>query len=139
MEKREFLEKLRRALNGRLASEEVFDTVSYYEDYINIQVRMGREEAEVLESLGDPRLIARTIVETDKRRSSKANSRRILRRKGEKREYPPVSVWVWLALILIASVMMIVATFRVLRALWPFVVVVIVATFFAKMFQDRFR
>ena len=39
--------------------------IRYYEDYIQSQVRNGRTEKEVLEELGDPRLIARTLLATD--------------------------------------------------------------------------
>jgi len=44
MEKQEFLDKLRLALNGRVAPEVLTDTVNYYEDYINTQVRLGKSE-----------------------------------------------------------------------------------------------
>lgn len=64
MEKQEFLEMLRLALNGRVSAEIVADNVRYYEDYINIEVRKGRSEEEILAQLGDPRLLARTIVQT---------------------------------------------------------------------------
>ena len=64
MGKQEFLEKLRMALNGRVSAGIVTDNVKYYEDYINIEIRKGRSEEEILEHLGDPRLIARTIVQT---------------------------------------------------------------------------
>ena len=64
MSKQEFIDRLRAALNGRIAPEQVQENVLYYEDYINTQIRMGRSEEEVLDSLGDPRLIAKTIVET---------------------------------------------------------------------------
>lgn len=64
MGKREFLEKLRTALGGRVSAEVVAENVRYYEDYINIEVRRGRSEEEVLNQLGDPRLIARTIIQT---------------------------------------------------------------------------
>lgn len=39
--------------------------VRYYEDYIQSQVQKGRSEEEVLRQLGDPRLIARTLLDTD--------------------------------------------------------------------------
>ena len=39
--------------------------VRYYEDYIQSQVRSGRDEQQVLDELGDPRLIARTLLDTD--------------------------------------------------------------------------
>ena len=65
MNKQEFVDRLRMALNGRVSPGLVMDNVNYYEDYINTEIRKGRTEEEVLESLGDPRLIARTIIQTN--------------------------------------------------------------------------
>ena len=48
MEKQEFLDKLRLALNGKVAPETVSDTVRYYEEYISTEVRMGKNEEEVM-------------------------------------------------------------------------------------------
>ena len=59
MNKQDFIDRLRMALNGRVSPGLVMDNVNYYEDYINTEIRKGRTEEEVLESLGDPRLIAR--------------------------------------------------------------------------------
>ena len=64
MNKQEFLENLRLALNGRVSPGVVTENLSYYEDYINMEIRKGRSEEEVLTGLGDPRLLARTIVQT---------------------------------------------------------------------------
>lgn len=64
MSKQEFIDRLRAALNGRISPNLVIENVNYYEDYINTQIRMGQTEDEVLKKLGDPRLIARTIIET---------------------------------------------------------------------------
>ena len=64
MTKREFLESLRLALGGKVTSAQLTENLEYYEDYINTETRKGRDEGEVLSELGDPRLIARTIVET---------------------------------------------------------------------------
>lgn len=65
MGKQEFLEILRLALSGRVSAEIVADNIRYYEDYINIEIRKGRSEEEILAQLGDPRLLARTIIQTN--------------------------------------------------------------------------
>jgi uncharacterized membrane protein len=63
VEKQEFLDKLRTALSGEVSSKLVTDNVRYYDDYIVTQIRMGKSEEEVLGELGDPRLIAHTIID----------------------------------------------------------------------------
>lgn len=63
MTKQEFLDRLRRSLHGKVSPGQVAENLQFYEDYINTEVRKGASEAEVLAGLGDPRLLARTIVE----------------------------------------------------------------------------
>ena len=65
MSRREFLEILRSQLSGQMSQGKAAAHVRYYEDYIQSQVHNGRSEEEVLAELGDPRLIARTLLDTD--------------------------------------------------------------------------
>ena len=65
MSRREFLEVLRGQLSGQMAQGRAAAHVRYYEDYIQSQVRNGRSESDVLAELGDPRLIAKTLIDTD--------------------------------------------------------------------------
>ena len=65
MNRTEFLETLRSQLEGQMHEGKVAAHVRYYEDYIQSQVRGGRSEQDVLTELGDPRLIARTLLDTD--------------------------------------------------------------------------
>ena len=62
MSRREFLEILRSQLSGQMSQGKAAAHVRYYEDYIQSQVHNGRSEEEVLAELGDPRLIARTLI-----------------------------------------------------------------------------
>ncbi|MDE7287545.1 MAG: DUF1700 domain-containing protein [Lachnospiraceae bacterium] len=63
MTKTEFMTQLHRALNGRLGSVEAAPHVEYYQQYIEIEVRGGRTEEEVIDELGSPRLIAKSIAD----------------------------------------------------------------------------
>ena len=67
MNKSEFIEKLQRVLAGGLDSAQVAENVRYYQEYIDSEVRRGRSEREVLDQLGDPRLLAKSIIEANKR------------------------------------------------------------------------
>ena len=64
MSRQEFLDGLRTALNGEVAPSVIRDNLSYYEGYISYEMKKGRREEDVLDGLGDPRLIARTIIDT---------------------------------------------------------------------------
>lgn len=63
MNKVEFLQGLQEALSGEVPPTVVRENLRYYDDYIAIEVKKGRNESEVLEELGAPRLIARTIID----------------------------------------------------------------------------
>lgn len=63
MNKNEFLRKLKKILSYDLPLRLVEKNLAYYRSYIEEEVRKGRSESEVLKELGDPRLIARTIID----------------------------------------------------------------------------
>ena len=65
MTKNEFLEGLRKALGNDLNRETVQENVAYYDGYINVQVNLGRTEEEVTADLGDPWVIAQTIIDAE--------------------------------------------------------------------------
>lgn len=65
MNKKEFLDILYEQLSGQIPEGNVAAHVQYYRNYIEDAVTQGRTEAEVLNELGDPRLIARTLLDTD--------------------------------------------------------------------------
>jgi uncharacterized membrane protein len=62
----EFLSLYREALDGKVSDQIINDNISYYRSYINGEVRKGRTEEEVLKSLGDARLLAKTTEESTK-------------------------------------------------------------------------
>ena len=68
MTKQEFLDTLGRALNRELSEQEVLDNLRYYDTYIEQEKAKGKTEDQVLMGLGDPRLIARTILQVDEQR-----------------------------------------------------------------------
>ena len=74
MSKQEFLDTLRRALARELSESEVADNINYYWNYIEQQIASGKSEEQVLAELGDPRLIARTILQVDQRKEEAADS-----------------------------------------------------------------
>lgn len=65
MSRNEFLAKLKEALEMDLSSQKVEEQVAFYHQYMNEEIGKGRTEAEVLEELGDPWVIARNILSTE--------------------------------------------------------------------------
>lgn len=68
MNKQEFLDTLAKALRRELSDREVMDNIQYYDNYIEQEKRNGKSESEVLAGLGDPRLIAKTILQVEEQR-----------------------------------------------------------------------
>lgn len=145
MNKREFLEKLRQALIGRVASSVVAENVKYYEDYINVEVRKGRSEEEVLNQLGDPRLIARTIAETNggSRSTEGGNSSSDSRYEHSSddntsylRRQFRVPGWMVLILLLVVVVVVLSFVFSVVTALLPVLLPILGVVFLVKLFRD---
>lgn len=63
MTKQEFLQGLRSELDGRVPYSVIQENLNYYDTYINGEVSRGVSEEQVIEELGGPRIIARTIVD----------------------------------------------------------------------------
>ena len=62
MTKTDFLEILRRNISQVNDYNYVNECIDYYDTYINTQINKGKTEDVVLEELGDPKLIAKSIV-----------------------------------------------------------------------------
>ena len=74
MDRNEFVSTLRAVLTGEVPASVVEDNVRYYDAYISQEIAGGKSEKEVLEMLGDPRLIARTIIDTQGQGSGNSGS-----------------------------------------------------------------
>lgn len=143
MSRQEFIDRLRAALNGRIPAAQVEDTVNYYQDYINTEIRKGRTEEDVLQSLGDPRLIARTIVQT----SGTSENGYYQESAGERytdtaynmhNMHRGVRIPGWLMAILVILLMLLIISvvFSVLSFLAPFLIVFFAVVFLVKLFRD---
>ena len=64
MSKNEFIQGLEAALSDNVPPETVRENLIYYRDYIRTELEKGRTEQDIMDELGDPRLIARTIMDT---------------------------------------------------------------------------
>ena len=63
MTRRQFMEELRSSLEGMVSQSVIQENLNYYENYINEQIRNGKNEQDVLNELGNPRLIAKSIID----------------------------------------------------------------------------
>lgn len=153
MSKQEFVDRLRTALSGKISPALVEENARYYEDYINTQVRLGETEKAVLESLGDPRLIARSIVAAESVKTESGESgqeysgtEKGAGRRGMVRRHlrltnlpswalPALAAGTLLIFFLILGVIFRLAL-HMLAWLWPVIAIVMIIFFFIKLFRD---
>lgn len=64
MTRQEFLHELQIALQGEIDQAAVNENIRFYDNYIMEESRKGKTEEEVTAQLGNPRLIAKTIIDT---------------------------------------------------------------------------
>lgn len=157
MTKQEFIDRLRAALNGRIPTAKVSDTINYYEDYINTEIRKGRSEDEVLASLGDPRLIAKTIIQTSSDTDttaqsagySRGNQESAYQNKGYQGDYGRYSDggyngmkttripgWLLAIIVIIVVLIGISIIFSLLSFLAPLIIVMVAVLLMIKLFRD---
>lgn len=74
MSREEFLTELRKALQGRVSQQTVNDNLRYYEEYILAESHKGKTEAEVIAALGNPRLLAKSIIDAENATEEKATA-----------------------------------------------------------------
>lgn len=72
MNRYDFLKQLEEQLQGSVSNQELRDSIQYYREYIEDEMRKGKTEEEVLAFLGTPNGIAKSII--DAKGSSESNS-----------------------------------------------------------------
>lgn len=63
MTKQDFLESLRCTLNGNISPATVEEHIRFYDGYFRTEASKGKSEAEIAAGLGEPRILARTLID----------------------------------------------------------------------------
>ena len=149
MEKQEFLDNLRKKLSGNLSSYDVEDNIRYYDDYISGVVQQGKTEEQVIEEIGSPLLVAKTIIDTygvSGGRSSKQNENPAYKNEysGEEEAGPQgfqanydekgwdirygkmkVNTWYWKLLAIVVVVVVLVIILSIIGSIVSFILPVV--------------
>lgn len=64
MSKEEFLRRLEEALAGEVPVSVIRENVEYYGGYISQEMAKGRTVDEIVEEIGEPHIVARTIIDS---------------------------------------------------------------------------
>ena len=152
MTQRDFIDKLKNSLSGKVSTGTLQDNVVYYEQYFAGELRKGKTEEEVCASLGSPQLIAKSILEAEKFQSDteyrsdyegeayerqtyyNTDNRRMFTRKG-------IHLPGWCMLIIAVAVFFFVISLviSVFSALAPIIVPICIVVFIVHIFQNNFR
>lgn len=146
MDKREFIDRLRGALSGNIPGNLVEENVKYYEDYINSQIRLGYPEADVLETLGEPRFLAKSIILANSQNGTQNNSYQNNTTYTENEQVderynnelrlvrvPKWAAWLTFGLIVVAVIAVITT---IIKVLIPIVFPILFIYFLIKLFRD---
>lgn len=143
MNKTEYVKTIEKALVGHVSAQELQDIVAYYRDYIDMEIRKGRAEQEVLDQLGNPRLLAKSVIAA---RQQKENTKdEPVRERAQTTEENAsagfrIPLPILLLIICLALGMIFSALFSVLRFLVPIllpVLVVVGVISFAKRWKRK--
>lgn len=152
MDREEFIDKLRRALAGGLSSSQVAENVRYYQEYIDSEMRKGRSEEEVMGQLGDPRLLAKSIIEANKRAGMSYGSNREYDEEmsddtqeenpaGAVSEGRTIMLPGWFVMLIITVVVVLIIGFvtQLIAFFAPVILVGLVVLLIVKVFQSNSR
>ena len=136
MDRVTFINELRAALASRVNPQVVTENINYYEEYINTEVRKGRNEDEVIAGLGDPRLLARNIADAEKRAAASSeyeDSEEYIyedadsgENDGPKIKVHHVPLWLVILIVVLVLVLILAAAFSILYALLPVICVILI-------------
>ena len=150
MNREEFLRGLENALSGNVPPSVVRDNLRYYDDYIRSERQKGRSESDIMDELGDPRLIAKTLIDTDNgsaqedygEYSSYGSSY------GSKMDPPPqpekkwkkvldLSTWHGKAIVIVAAAVAIILLVLLIGAVLPFFIILAIILYFLSWLKKR--
>lgn len=146
MYRAEFLDILRTQLSGQMHEGKIAAHLRYYEDYIQSKVRNGIPEEEVIAQLGDPRLIAKTLLDTDtgeevyeESRSYSESDTGDYGNQEEKnwKKKLNLSTWYGKLIVIAAAAVIIFLLISVLAAVLPFLIVLAVILYLISRWRKR--
>ena len=119
----------------------VAEHVNFYEEYISSRIQAGMSERDVIDSLGDPRLIARTIIQTNtteektQRYQTDGYQPNYYQEESARRQFT-VPGWVWILGAILILFLVLSMVMSVLSFLAPILIPVAVIFLLIKLFRD---
>jgi uncharacterized membrane protein len=142
MNKTEYVNQLEKLLAGKISPDLLQDTIRYYREYIDFEIRKGRAEQEVLDSLGDPRLIAKSIITANEEKERQEFAQAEMGTDfGSGTGHRNYHIPLWIVLIFVFLVLMVIlsAVFSIVGALAPVLLPVLLIVLIVRFFSANRR
>ena len=151
MTQREFIDKLKASLTGKVSAGTVQENINYYEHYFAGEIKQGKSEEAVCASLGSPQLIAKSILEAEKFQNDGTGSAGYAggahedegyttagsRRSGSTRSFQ-IPGWLMLVIAMMIFFFVISLVLSVFSALAPIIIPICIVLFIVHIFKNNF-
>lgn len=151
MTQREFIDKLKTALSGKVSTGTLQENISYYEQYFYSELCKGKSEAEICAALGAPQLIAKGILEAEKYQSGSGYDSTYSDEIHEEQTYRTTRTkwkegvrtfhmpgWLMLVIGMLVFSAVISLAITVFSALAPIIIPVCIVLFIVQLFKSSF-
>lgn len=136
MNREMFLKIFQESLIGKVSNQIIQENLNYYNNYINEQIRNGKTEEEVIIMLGDPRLLAKTVEESNNFTAEQIKSNDFAEKKvraGWKINKVKLRIGIIVATVITVLILFILLVFKVIYFFMPLIVAMIAGTLIYKL------
>ena len=139
MSKEEYIDALERKLWDRLDPDQLRDIISYYRDYFAMEAAKGISEDETIRKLGDPALLAKSILTAESSKGEAAEHEIEQDMQKQRRGFQSSKLIVPLVIVAVLVVLcaIIGLIFSVVSALLPFLFVLAFVFLIFSFFKNR--
>ena len=151
MTQREFIDKLRASLTGKVSAGTVQENINYYEHYFAGEIRQGRSEESICASLGSPQLIAKSILEAEKFQNDGTDNTGYTGSIHEEKDYRTtgskwsegtrsfqIPGWLMLVIAMVIFFFVISLVLSLFSALAPIIIPICIVLFIVHIFKNNF-
>ena len=125
MSREEFLAGLEEALAGEVPASVIRENLNYYNSYISQEMAKGRTVDEIVDEIGEPRIVARTIIDSSEAAGAFEDAGSTYESQSETSShvhYFDLSKWYWKLLLMLAVFVVFSAVFRLLGGIFALLV-----------------
>lgn len=152
MNKTEFLKKLEEHLEGQMEKSKIQAHIQYYREYIETQIKNGKSEEQLWKELGEPHLIAKTLLDADKDavqdsyKTYRENKNEIYEEESENSIYGKSKVfkldltsWYGKLIVIIFAVLLILGLLIIIGTLLPILAVTAIILYIVSYIKKKYK